>query len=203
MQNEIWKDIPNFYGYQISNYGRIKSIDRDIVCGDKTIHCNGKILKQSKNQKGYLRIRISKGRNKKYTLLIHRLVALAFIENPNNYQQINHIDGNKENNYYLNLEWCNNSQNQIHAVKLGLNDHNKYNAGRKRKMVAQIDINSKKIIYIYNSLSEAANQLNIERSQIGKVCNGNRKTCGGFLWKFANNNMRVGDVVDRVGNSDR
>ena len=120
---EIWKDIPELEGlYQASNLGRIKSIER---IAKKEYRNNRivkeKIIKGSKNKDGYLKIHISnKERNINKVVSIHRLVAKAFISNPNKLPQINHKDGNKLNNSISNLEWCTNLYNQQHAWKNGL-----------------------------------------------------------------------------------
>lgn len=116
---EIWKDVKEYEGlYQVSNYGRVKSISYFNHANKKSYPRN-KILKPLKNEKGYLRIDLAKnGKSKK--VRIHRLVAQTFISNPNNYQEVNHIDGNKQNNRVDNLEWCTHSYNMKHAVKLGL-----------------------------------------------------------------------------------
>ena len=104
---EIWKDY--IYNYQISNFGRIRN------------KVTNKILKQNITGKGYLGCVVSLGsKNKKQSIKIHRAVAECFIPNPNNYQQVNHIDGNKKNNLYSNLEWCDNRYNTLHSYKLGL-----------------------------------------------------------------------------------
>ena len=104
---EVWKDI--YEEYQISNLGRIKSLKWG----------KERILTPRKNFKGYMQIHIRvNGKDK--VIKVHRLVAEAFIPNPDNKPQVNHIDGNKENNTSLNLEWCTNSENQLHAYKNGL-----------------------------------------------------------------------------------
>ena len=106
LENEIWKDIPNYEGlYQVSNLGRVKSLDREIVRRDGRIErCKGLILKQS-NNRGYSYVRICK--NSKYkSLKVHRLVAGAFIPNEENLPQVNHKDENTSNNIVDNLEWC-------------------------------------------------------------------------------------------------
>ena len=101
---EIWIDY--IYNYQISNFGNLRN--------KKT----NKILKININKDGYCYCVVSLGNRKlKKAIKIHRAVAEKFIENLNDYNEINHIDGNKLNNYVNNLEWCNHSQNMIHAYK--------------------------------------------------------------------------------------
>lgn len=118
---EIWKDIPGYEGYyQASNLGRIKSIDRittavsswnDVVINR---HYKGIIKKITLKSIGYQQVTLAKeGKHKRE--LVHRIVALAFIDNPLNKPEINHIDGNKSNNAVDNLEWATSSENQIHA----------------------------------------------------------------------------------------
>lgn len=130
MDREIWKDIPEYEGlYQISNYGRVKSLDTIINCKgarniDKHLR-HGRILKQSLNQKGYYYVNLSKN-GKIKNVRIHRLVAKCFVDNPSNLKLINHIDGNKENNYYINLEWCDYSHNIKEAYRIGLKKKPKY-----------------------------------------------------------------------------
>lgn len=110
MQEEIWKET-KYSGYFISNYGRLRGR-------------SGRIIKSYLNKRaGYYMICIHlDGRNgKSKCLKIHRLVAEAFIDNPHNYNIINHKDGNKQNNYVENLEWCTISHNVKHAFDTGLN----------------------------------------------------------------------------------
>lgn len=107
--DEIWKPIESLGGkYEISNFGRIRGI------------WSGKILKLSKNNAGYYYARVHKGNNKNITIYIHKMVALAFIPNPENKLVINHIDGDKTNNVVENLEWVTHQENTLHAMKLGL-----------------------------------------------------------------------------------
>lgn len=112
---EIWKDIPNYEGlYQISSFGNVKSFPRK---GTQTR--KERILKFKKDKKGYFFVHLSKNNIQK-SIKIHRKVAILFIPNPLNKPQINHIDGNKQNNKLENLEWCTNGENQLHAYKIGL-----------------------------------------------------------------------------------
>lgn len=111
---EVWRDITGYEGkYQISNRGNVKSLN---------YHNTNKesLLKPATDNKGYLRCALSKG-NVLSTFKVHRLVANAFIPNPLGLPHVNHIDGNKKNNHFSNLEWCDNSMNQIHAYQNGLN----------------------------------------------------------------------------------
>jgi len=120
-QNEIWKDIEGFEGlYQVSNFGRVKSLPRIIKFRNSTKSESGKILKIGYSTKGYCQVYLSKDGIKK-TLPVHRLVAIAFIPNPENKPQANHKTGDKSINYEWELEWNDNSENQIHAFKHGLN----------------------------------------------------------------------------------
>ena len=111
MENiEIWKDIPEYEGlYQVSTFGRVKSLPRN---GAK-----GGILKSAKKkQKNYLSVILSKN-NKRKNILVHRLVALAFIPNPENLPYINHKDENPSNNYVNNLEWCTHEYNVNYGTR--------------------------------------------------------------------------------------
>ena len=118
---EIWKDIEEFEGiYQVSNLGRVRSVDRMIIyrTGAKRL-TKGTTLSISQNKLGYLQVSLHK-EDKMYSRRVHRLVAKAFIPNPNNYKEINHIDGIKENNCVDNLEWCDRTYNIKHAIDNGL-----------------------------------------------------------------------------------
>lgn len=121
--NEEWKDIEDYKGlYKVSNYGRIKSLKRisyDKI-RDKTRQISEKILKQSIASPGYYIVNLTKD-SKQRVYRIHRLVAEAFIPNPNNYPVINHIDGNKNNNIINNLEWCTYKHNSNEAIKKRFN----------------------------------------------------------------------------------
>lgn len=123
MKVEIWKDIENFSKYQVSNLGNVKSKDRYTKAkDDEIIHRKEFLLKGFINKKGYKQVTLYDDNGKPKTMRVHKLVALAFIENKNNLPQINHIDGNKLNNEVSNLEWISNYDNMQHAIKNGLID---------------------------------------------------------------------------------
>ena len=111
---EIWKDIKGFEDkYQVSNLGRIKSLERKNSRGNQI---REKILKLIYDKDGYLLVNLYKN-SKKKTYKVHRLVALAHIPNPNNYPQVNHKDENPSNNHISNLEWCTNKYNCNYGTK--------------------------------------------------------------------------------------
>lgn len=118
---EEWKDIDGYEGmYQVSNFGRVRSLDRVIkrATGFSSIH-KGKILAMSDRGNKYLVVSLSKN-DDRVSVSVHRLVAEQFLDTVDGLDQVNHIDGNKQNNHYLNLEWCNASLNAIHAFENNL-----------------------------------------------------------------------------------
>lgn len=122
--NEEWKETHVNPNYLVSNYGRVRTIDHPVWCKVNNSYSirKGRLCKLSNNNsKKYWRVGIQMN-NKQKHFSVHRLVATAFIPNPENLPQINHIDGNKDNNHVSNLEWCDNSYNQRHATNLGLKD---------------------------------------------------------------------------------
>lgn len=150
MVKEEWKQIITFPNYKISNYGNVISLNYRNTKKEKLMSINVK--------NDYPQINFINGKIKK-SIKIHRLVALYFLDNPNNYTCINHIDGNKTNNHYSNLEWCNYSQNIKHAHKLGLNKISDLNIkiNKEKRSLKVIDTNTN---IIYSSIKEAAEKLN-------------------------------------------
>lgn len=111
---EVWKTIKDYNNYEISNYGNVKSLSRKVKCRNGFRITKEKILKPNKSKQGYLSIQFEKGGK---SFLIHRIVALHFVHNIEDKPQVNHINGIKYDNRVENLEWCNQSENQIHAYK--------------------------------------------------------------------------------------
>lgn len=147
MEKEIWKPIKDFESsYEVSNLGNVRSIDRYCIQknnrSEKYNHIyKGKVLKQFKNNAGYMQVQLSY-QYKSIPKRVHRLVAEAFIENPNNYKCVNHINGNKLDNRAENLEWCTYSHNNNEARRLGLNKGYKGMTYKKRCELAIKYINS-------------------------------------------------------------
>ena len=164
---EIWKDIAGFEGlYQVSNKGRIKGLPRYVNNHTGRILLKERFLYGSHIQKGYVQVRLSANKTR-VMYLIHVLVAKAFIPNPNNYPQVNHINGKKDDNRVENLEWCTNSMNQLHAYRMGLNKRSD-KSGKPKRPVKIIDKEGR-ILY-FDSISALRNFFGLKRStNINKV----------------------------------
>ena len=198
---EIWKNVKNFEGlYQVSNLGRVKSLNYNRTRKEK-------ILKNKYDKGGYCQINLWKYGQMKH-FLVHRLVAEAFIDNSNNKPCIDHIDGNRSNNRVENLRWCTYKENSNNPITLqrmseALKGKNNPNYGKhlseetKRKMseahtngkhskpVLQIDKNTGEVIREFPSTRDVQRQLGFSIGNISQCCNGKRKTCGGFKWRYA------------------
>lgn len=184
---EIWKDIEGYEGlYQVSNLGNIKSLKRKTWNGYIFVQKEDLILKPGLNAKKYLYVSLSKD-NKTHTYRVHRLVAQTFIPNPENKPQVNHIDGNKSNNNVDNLEWCTNSENQIHAFKLGLKPSFIGSKNPNCKKINQYDLDGN-FIKQWNSFYDIKRILNIDRSLIWRCCIGKFKQVHGYIWKYSDKN---------------
>lgn len=176
--NEIWKDIYDFPDkYEVSNYGRIRN------------KITNHIYKNTNKKGDYFVIILYDEKNKRSTR-IHREVAKAFIPNPNNYKEVNHKDGNKQNNCVDNLEWCDRKQNQLHALKHGLNTINHLNNYNKNKcynkygLIVQYDKDKKELNRFY-SVKEASIKTGVCSRNILQVINHEegRTQAGGYIWK--------------------
>lgn len=174
---EIWKKIKDYPNYEISNLGRIKAL-KYYSNVHKQYYDRELILKEKTNKFGYKFVSLSNkfGRKNK---MIHRLVAIAFIENKNGYKEVNHIDGNKCNNNVNNLEWCSRSDNMLHAYKLGLRK------GTSKINSKILQLSDGEVIKIWNNISEIKSTLKLDYSSIYQCCKNKRKSCNGFQWKFA------------------
>lgn len=175
---EIWKDIKDYKGlYQVSNIGRVKSL------ANRSNHKTEIIIKQSKVT-GYMQVTLYKNSRRKM-FKVHRLVAMAFIPNPLNKEQVNHIDGKKTNNAVENLEWNTVSENVKHAFCKELNSPLKGSSNKRSVKVLQIDTQSGNTINTYYGTREAERNTGIPHSNISSCCKKKVKTAGGYIWEYA------------------
>lgn len=182
---EIWKDIERFEGkYQVSNTGKVRSIDRIDVNGRFR---KGVELKQLIEIQGYYRVTLWHNRHKKEDIRVHNLVAVQFIPNPENKKTVNHIDGNKLNNNVSNLEWNTYSENHLHAYRMGLKKPAHLGKFGKlhhnSKPLNQFTIDGI-LIKTFDALMDASRETGLNFKNISVCASGKRKTCGGFKWKY-------------------
>lgn len=161
---EIWKDIKGYEGlYQVSNLGNVKSLHYN--------HTNENRLLYKDTNKGYLRC-IIKGKH--YS--IHRLVAQAFIPNPHNLSQVNHINGEKSDNRVENLEWVTAKENTNHALNTGLVEMYK---------IKMIDKKTCKVIKKFKNIIELRENIKLKNyGHIYECCKKERKTAYGYIWEY-------------------
>lgn len=189
--NEIWKDIPGYEGlYQVSNCGNVRSLDRIIKCKNGKIRgYPGVLLKQDSTKDGHKRCRLcNQGCDKHF--FVHRLVASAFIENPNNFPIVNHKDENPSNNSVNNLEWCTGKYNVNYGTSIERRTlHTDYQRIRKnqRKQVAQYDLEGN-LIKIWSSRKECT-EAGFTGTAITRCAQGKRKKHKGYIWKWYCGNM--------------
>lgn len=198
---EIWKDIDGYEGYQVSNLGRVRSLDRI----DSNNHpLKGVILKPHISNSGYLLVGLYK-QQKRDGKLLHRLVAEAFLPNPDNKPEIDHINTIKtDNTVFLNedgsinyektnLRWTTrkeNINNPLTKTKMRINarkpSKGKYGKKHHRsKPIIQYDKEGN-FIKEWDCANDVERVLGISNKHIGSVCLGKRKSCGGYIWKYKN-----------------
>ena len=178
---EEWREIKGYEGkYQISNLGRVKSL--------KGNHGNyrEKILSGSPNTGGYLQVDLLKN-GKRNTFKIHKLVAIHFIDNPNNLPEINHKDENKQNNKVSNLEWCTRKYNQNYGTRTQRASEKMKGSKNPRSRKVQCITTGK----VFNYIKEAAEYYNIDKHSISDCCKGKYKSAGKhpdtgekLVWKY-------------------
>lgn len=189
MKKEIWKDIVGKEGeYKVSNLGNVKSLERMVKGKIGTRLCHERILKKIKGKRGYYVVGLDRKSSPK---TIHRLVAIAFIPNPENKPCVNHIDGNKLNNDVSNLEWCTYSENNIHGLRTGLIIppwKNKFGKMHHRsKPVKQYSMDGRYIKTFY-SIMEATRMVGLRSSSLITACASHKPsqlTAAGFKWEYA------------------
>lgn len=171
---EVWKGIKGYEGiYKVSNLGNVKSLKRlTNIHGKETWIYSEKLLKPSKDKKGYLIVNLYKNKKCK-SMKVHRLVALAFLKNPEFKRCVCHYDNNTSNNKIDNLYWGTDKENQKQAWDDGLH--------KNLISVYSVDENGKRVKY--KSQSEASKKTKIPQSNIWKCCEGLRHTAGGYTWE--------------------
>ena len=185
---EEWRDIEGYEGiYQVSNLGRVRSLDHKARHRSRTgnefeVTYKGRIRKQVPNENGYSIVMVKNG-GKSRALKVHRLVAQAFIPNPDNLPIINHKDENPSNNHVENLEWCDNKYNSDYGTaRVRTNAWIRENINKK---IGKFDKDGN-LLATFESIDAAAKELGTSCSSISECANRvrGRKTVHGFVYKF-------------------
>ena len=178
MKNEEWRDVVGYEGlYQVSSEGRVKSLERNIPHwrgGERTV--KERILKPKTDRYGYLIVGLYAG-GKQKMFSVHRLVCEAFHDNPDNKQEVNHINEDKTDNRACNLEWSTRRENCNHGSR------NERVAKARSKLVGQYTRDGE-LIKIWPSTKEAQRQTGFDCSNISQAANGKYKQAYGFIWKY-------------------
>ena len=195
MKEEIWKDIEGFEGlYQVSSFGRVKSLPKKWEIsnnfGTFWVVKDERMLSPVISNKGYYVLSLVNNKRKKQ-FRVHQLVAKHFLENNNNFNCINHINGNKLDNCISNLEYCSHSHNQKEAYRLGLKQPSKNMLGKlDDKCPNSIPVNQYTLdgIFIrrWSSSREAMRQLHMKSNKIWLCCQHKRNQTYGYRWEYAN-----------------
>ncbi len=182
MEQEIWKDIVGYEGcYQVSDKGRVRSVDRIAHNRYGTFLRKGQIVKSYTGVYECITLCVD---GVKYLTGVHRVMARAFIPNPENKPQVNHINGIKTDNRLDNFEWVDRAENQEHAYSIGLQKPKK-GADNVCSKPVQMCSMSGVVLKEYTSLMEAAKENNLRQGSISNVLIGNSKSLHGLIFKYA------------------
>lgn len=181
LDGEEWRDVVGYEGlYMVSSYGRVASLEKQLMRGLGSFIRSPKLLSPIKMNNGYFTICLVKGQQK-HMMFIHRIVATSFLPNPNKYPQIDHIDTIKTNNNVSNLRWCTNSQNQLNPKTRVNNSISKKGKPKRREKV--VCLNDDIVVKIYDSPISTIKD-GFEHSCVVAVCNGKRKNHKGYQWMY-------------------
>lgn len=177
--NEVWRDIEGFDGYQVSNMGRVKNLNYNRTGEER-------VLQATDNGQKYLVLSLCKD-GKKYNKRVHRLVAEAFLPNPDNKPEIDHINTDRRDNRVENLRWCTNKENINNPLtirKLSINAK-KCEFGKSRSISVEQYSKDGLLLETYPSAAEAERQTGINHTSITACCRNQQGSAGSYLWRYA------------------
>ena len=182
---EEWRTVKGFDGlYQVSTKGRVKSLARTFMAqcqyGLKKYRLNERILKQTKCSEGYYHVTLRRNHNESVNCSVHRLVAEAFIPNPDNLRCINHKDETRTNNNVENLEWCSHKYNSNYGTA------QERSIERRAKKVEQLSLDCQHVAF-FPSIRAAARAVNGNFANVQKAVHENHRISYGYRWRLVNN----------------
>lgn len=187
---EIWKQIDGFEGrYYVSNLGRVKVKGGTRRKNPSRVYSTqDKVLKFNRNNSGYLTVGLGRRMDgTRRTKTVHKLVALAFLPNPNGYTEINHIDENKDNNCVENLEWCTRKYN----VHYNNDSMIIKGAEKQRKYFGQYDLDGK-LIRVWHGFKKLHRETEFDRTEVSRCCRGKKESYRGYTWKYLTKEEALG-----------
>ena len=188
-EEEIWRAHPEYTGIEVSTLGRVRTLDSVVSSENGTRFLKGRVLKQSNNGKGYLKVNVPID-GKWVMKRVHRLVAQTFISNPDSLPEVNHKDCDRKNNNAGNLNWCTHQENIAYRDKLGRTARN----NASKSPVYAINLATLKTLH-FCSQSEASEKLMANKGHINEVIKGKRKQTYGY-W-FVNDDNNAADTIKR------
>lgn len=207
-QKEIWRPVVGYEGlYEVSNLGNVKSLSRPVFRSKNGYtKVSERIMSKILTKSGYYRVPLSKDMAKTKIFFVHRLVAMAFILNPDNKPFIDHINGITTDNRLENLRWCTHKENcnfelaHKHQSECKIGDKNPQFGklgilSKDHKVVLQYDINGNFLNKFYG-ISEASREMGIPIQNISKVCRGKRNSAGGYIWRFENGDTNISKPLE-------
>lgn len=181
LEGEVWRDVPLFKGYMVSNMGRIKSVPHVVRNCYSTRLTVARIVHQRVNKDGYACVRLYENGAER-TFTVHRLVALAFLPNPNNFEEVNHKDECKSNNRLENLEWCTHLYNSRYGTRT-----KRIAATQKANKHCFVPVRQYSLDGIFvkewpsmSSVRDVMGRIAVSQCVRGKV-----KTAGGYIWRYS------------------
>lgn len=184
-QEEVWKTYPEFDFIEVSNLGRVRTKDRYVkVKGRGKRLIKGRALKQQLLPNCYLKVNF-RVNGKFINLYVHRMVAITFIPNPDNYPEVNHIDNDPTNNRADNIEWCTHEYNMSYKEKYGKSARDATKV--LRKSVIAVNLNNFKVLW-FESRTDTAHQLGFYQWDIGNVIKGKQNKTHGYWFCYVDEN---------------
>ena len=185
LPGEEWRDVVGWERYAVSSFGRVAAYSAPYKCGSRTCRRKPQILRQVQNNNAphYYKVRLSDGNGNNRSLLVHRIVAEAFLPNQDGLPYVNHKDEDSQNNRVENLEWCTQKYNCNYGTHNARMAKTISETAYQRRSVVQLSLDGK-YIKTFPSIKDAADELCIQRASISICCRKPNRTGRGYRWMY-------------------